>query len=391
MTITQTTPRAKLTPTPILSAPEESTTSPTASATPEPILNAPSGNQTGPATMVGAAPGGVSSPGHQTPPPARSSAEPLAGPRAGATDSRGRTRTDNQWPCAPAQLDPVLLILADALDDLERTRIANENRLRHLTRSAEDKDGEVRGLGLDERVPQVAQLTAIVDDLRKIEHRATLNLNRQMRKHPLGPWVKATKGVGEKQAARLLAAIGDPYIRPEIVREDGTVEPSRPRRVSDLWAYCGLHVLPAGSQQDDGALGPFAASGSKTGDLGHRPTDLQTRSAGVAARPRRRKGQRVNWNTTAKTRAHLIAKSCMKQLEKTCPKDEQTGRAQHIQSCGCSPYRLKYDARRARTAVTRPEWTPGHSHNDALGVAAKEVLKDLWREAKRLSEQQNPA
>ena len=48
-------------------------------------------------------------------------------------------------------------------------------------------------------------------------------------------------------------------------------------------------------------------------------------------------------------------------------------------ACSCSPYRIKYDERRAHTAASRPDWTDGHSHNDALRVASKEILKDLWR------------
>ena len=41
------------------------------------------------------------------------------------------------------------------------------------------------------------------------------------------------------------------------------------------------------------------------------------------------------------------------------------------------------DQRRQRTATTHPEWTPGHSLNDAMRVASKRLLRDLWREARR--------
>lgn len=80
----------------------------------------------------------------------------------------------------------------------------------------------------------------------------------------------------------------------------------------------------------------------------------------VAAR--RRKGERANWSTTAKTRAYLIAESCIKQAK--------------------SPFRPVYDNRRARTAVTHPDWTLGHSHNDAMRIVAQAILKDLWRAAR---------
>lgn len=277
-------------------------------------------------------------------------------------------------------LDPALALAADVLDDLERVRIANANRLRILTTTEADEDGEQRGFGLDESHPDVARLSAIVDMLGKVEHDATLNLQRHMRRHPLHPWAKSMRGVGDKQVARLLAAIGDPYIRPEIVREDGTVVPSGPRTVSALWAYCGLHVLPAGGPRGSDTHGLSAAGRDRVGgDPGRGEGDTQTTAAGVA--PKRARGQKANWSATAKTKAYLIALSCLKQLVKPC-----TGDA-HTDDCACSPYRVVYDRRRVHTAETHPEWTDGHSHNDALRVSAKAILRDLWREAKRIHDQ----
>jgi hypothetical protein len=65
-------------------------------------------------------------------------------------------------------------------------------------------------------------------------------------------------------------------------------------------------------------------------------------------------------------RAHLCAESCIKQRH--------------------SPYRTVYDDRRVHTALTHPEWTDGHSHNDGLRIVAKEILKDLWRAARDVHE-----
>lgn len=234
----------------------------------------------------------------------------------------------------------VLVLCADVLDDLERTRVANENRLRQLTRTAVDSDGVERGFGLDESHPDVGRLAGLVTAIAELEHEATLNLRRKMRAHPLGAWIKTQTGIGEKQAARLLAAIGDPYWN--------TLH-DRPRTVSELWAYCGLHVLPAGGEP-------------QICDPGHRRCDAPTGSPGVAAR--RRKGERANWSNTAKMRAILIATSCMKKRS--------------------SPFRADYDDRRAHTAVTHPEWTAKHSHNDALRITAKAILREMWREAKRI-------
>lgn len=320
---------------------------------------------------------------------------------------------DGPEPVPHTLLDPALRLAADILDDLERVRIANENRLRQLTRTGEDADGEERGFGLDESHPDVARLAAMVETLGKVEHDATLNLQRKLRKHPLGPWVKAQRGIGEKQGARLLAAIGDPYWN----SAKGT-----PRTVSALWAYCGLHVLPADQTRIDahvdvvgriqlpaGQVHPAIQAPHAGGDQlgGPNPIHHDTHRPGVGVAAKRRKGVRSNWSGNAKMRAYLVAESCMKQLDKDCrdghtsredqsspavPAQDDAGRdgqgspGTHIipaiSACACSPYRVVYDTRRAHTAVTHPEWTDGHSHNDALRIAAKEILKDLWRAAR---------
>lgn len=225
--------------------------------------------------------------------------------------------------------DPTLHSLATFLDDVEGLRKAGANRLRILTTTEPDEDGVTRGFGLSDDHPVVASLNQMLESLVAIENQNIKELQKVMKKHPLGAWVKDQKGVGEKQAARLLAAIGDPYWRDEVVYEDGTTLPAGPRTVSQLWAYCGLHV------KDGEAV-------------------------------RRRKGQQSNWSTTAKTRAYLVATSCIKQTS--------------------SPYRKIYDDRRAHTAVTNPDWTAGHSHSDALRIVSKEVLKNMWLAAKAIHE-----
>lgn len=274
-------------------------------------------------------------------------------------------------PIPTSLADPTLALAADVLDDLEGVKIANQNRLRALTRDEADVDGEVRGFGLDESHPDVARLAALVTLLERAEHEAVLNLQRVMRRHPLGPWVKAQRGIGDKQAARLLAKIGDPYIN---------LNTGQPRTVSALWAYCGLHVLPSGHDGPDAHTQRASGDSTSGGDPGHSALDAQPSSAGVAAR--RQKGQKANWSTDAKTRAWLIVQSCMKQLDAACKTD--TGIAEHVESCTCSPYRVAIDERRAHTAITHPEWTPGHSLNDAMRIASKRLLRDLWREARRI-------
>ncbi len=81
-------------------------------------------------------------------------------------------------------------------------------------------------------------------------------------------------------------------------------------------------------------------------------------------------------------RVYLIAESCMKQRT--------------------SPYRATYDARKAHTegkahavdcvrcgpagkpALPGSPWSDGHRHADALRITSKTILRDLWREARRI-------
>lgn len=140
-----------------------------------------------------------------------------------------------------------LLVLADVLDDLEKARIAAVGRVRAMT---DDK-----GLSL---YVDGGRLASLVERVELLESDCERQLRHTMRSHPLGPWVATTIGVGEKQAARLLAAIGDPADRPNVAK---------------LWQYCGH---------------------------------------GDPARSHCRKGRPVEHSPLAKMRVHLIAESCIK-------------------------------------------------------------------------------
>jgi ribosomal protein L37E len=224
---------------------------------------------------------------------------------------------------------PLLTIYADLLDDLERSRIATENRLRAVR--------DVKGLAGS---PEEERLDAIAMGLAVAERQATNELRKAVKAHPLGPWVGAQMGVGVKQAGRLLGVLGDPAHRFD--PETGEVVP---RTVSQLWSYCGY---------------------------------------GDASRQRRRRGEKANWNADLKTRAYLIAESCIKQVGKG------------------SPYRAVYDEARAKYADAvhaeecrrcgpsgspAPAGSPlsdGHKHARALRAVAKTFLRDLWEEARRV-------
>lgn len=232
-------------------------------------------------------------------------------------------------PDPPALADPLLALLADALDDMERTRIAQENRLRQLTRKGEDKDGGVRGFGLDEGAPEVRRLVDVVAGLKQLENEASGALKQQLRRHPLAKWVKSQKGVGDQQAARLLAAVRDPYWNDLH---------GRPRTVSELWAFCGL------------------VPGQK-----------------------RRRGQRSNWSNAAKMRSWNIATSMLKagNREVYDKRKFTTQDRLHVEPCvRCGPS--------GNPAQPGTPWSAGHRHADALRLMSKGLLKELWREAKAL-------
>jgi hypothetical protein len=366
-----------------------------------------------------------------TPQPTTVLANPIDRSSVGAQDSGDHRRVDTHsssvaapTPPAPAKspsdpsvrapvlADPLLALAADVLDDLERVRIANENRLRQLTRDETDKDGQERGFGLTTDHPDVARLAALVEALAKAEHDATLNLQRMVRRHPLGPWIKQAKGVGEKQAARLLAAIGDPYWNDLH---------NRPRLVSELWAFCGysVHKLPVGHVTPDtqrlragGAPTPAHQSRCDThvrivggnphpanqesydthvclvgGALaGSNPDHLRVDShmtyVGVAVT--RQRGMKANWSPTAKMRAFLIAESIVKAggpyREVYDHAREKYADAIHAVECKrCGPA--------GKPAPTGSPISAGHQHARALRLVAKTVLKDLWREAKRIHEE----
>lgn len=279
--------------------------------------------------------------------------------RAGSSSRRGPVK-EGAMPIALASVlaDPRLALAAEVLDDIEKVKNANLNRLRTLTLPLDtvDKDGVGRGWGLSLDDPLVGRITASVEALVVAEARAEDDLKWLLRSHPLAAWIARQKGVGPKQAPRLLAAIGDPY---------WNTKHNRPRTVSELWAYCGW----------------------KPGQ-------------------RRQRNVRSNWSSTAKMRSWLIAEKCMVQLRAPCSRPEGQDWAEHVDGCRCSPYRIEYDrVRKTKEGSLHPAdcvrcgpsgkpapagspRSPGHVHAMALRKVAKDVLRDLWREAKRIHEGQ---
>lgn len=259
----------------------------------------------------------------------------------------------------PAPEDDLLLIYADTLSDLEETRIRTANRLRALTTAPMvGEKGGVFGKGFPADAPEAVQLAALASDLAAIEHAAELQLARVIRKHPLGGWVKNTRGVGEKTGARLIATIGNPL---GYWTRDGEWVP---RTVSMLWAYAGYHVI-------DGRA------------------------------PVRRRGEKANWNPDVKKRAWLCAEGAIKAGVRKL--DDDTDGYDPANRVALSPLGAVYlDARAKHLNATHrhecarcgPKGSPApkgsplsgaHQKARAERLVAKEILCDLWRYANDLS------
>ena len=212
--------------------------------------------------------------------------------------------------------DALLGLAAETLSDIERIRVATENRLRAMRDDHDVAD-----------TPEYQRAEAILEALAAAEHQAARDLGRQLRQHPLGPWVKRTVGIGEKQGARLIAAIGDPYWN--------TLE-DRPRRgPAELWAFCGY----------------------KPGQ-------------------KRQKGVRSNWNSEAKMRAHLCAEAAIKAGVRKGEGCDDTGGYDFAHRHGITPYGAVY--LKARASWADHDKTDGHKHNHALRCVAKRILRDLF-------------
>jgi hypothetical protein len=249
----------------------------------------------------------------------------------------------------PILADPTLSMCADVVDDLEKVKIANQNRLRTLT-----MDGD-HGQGMTLDNPDVKRLADIVAALDAAEHQAVLNLQRVMRAHPLGEFVKNSKGIGEKQAARLLASIQDPYWNDLH---------NRPRKLRELYRFCGMDVVGTSVQ---------ATADSHT-------------SGGAGVAPSKQRGERVHWSPDARMRLWLIASKCV-MVGHGGPYravyDEgriKYADAVHAQECKrCGP--------KGKPAEAGSPLSAGHQNARAIRLIAKAILRDLWTESKRIHEE----
>lgn len=249
---------------------------------------------------------------------------------------------------APARAFPyrTLASLGRTLDELERARKKVEQRI-----GAGQRAGDAPWKYEHET------LTALVE----AEHYAELDLRRLVRGHPLWTgFAKNIPGVGENLFGRLLAEIGDPiygshghWRKDTLIAADGSERADRTwvvdevyeRTVSQLWAYCNF---------DPGRMRPRAGA-----------TQAEVLACGS-------------------TRAHTAAMKIAFQFWHTVGGNTLP----HGAIARRSPYRDLIEAKKA-TYLARgeeylgPDLRPGRAHMAACRYAAKEFLKDLWREGRR--------
>lgn len=243
----------------------------------------------------------------------------------------------NVRPVEPSHADLTLRLLADVLDDLESVRIANQNRLRTLTTSP-----KVHGLGLDPEAPEALRLAGLVDGLTQLEKQAEKDLARGLKAHPLGSAAKAMPGVGDKQGARLLAAIGNPYIH-------GAT--GLPRAVGSLWSYAG-HGDASRKRHKGMSQAELFALGSPEAKMRTYLVATSVWKSGV------RDGQPTN---------DLVAVGYGR-------KSSTEGRTHAVECRRCGPS--------GKPAEAGSPWSDAHRHADALRVLGKEVLRRLWLAAR---------
>jgi len=231
-------------------------------------------------------------------------------------------------PYLDAQRD--LLFYAEALNDIESVRMAQDNRIRSLLAET----------GSDVVPVEYQAIRAHLDDTEKGLIKA---LEKAMKRHPLGSFVASTPGVGFKQAARFLAAVDDPCWN--------GAEGRMRRDHSELWKYLGL-----------------------------------------APGQRKKRGERAAWNHEGKMRSFLIAESCIKVTgnhrggignAKRSPYRDvyETSKARlddavHNELCvRCGPS--------GKPALAGSLLSDGHKHARALRKVQKAFIKDVFNERKK--------
>lgn len=169
--------------------------------------------------------------------------------------------------------------------------------------------------------------------LEETEHNLELTIKRLWRKHPLAPWAKGIKGLGELSMAKLISELrGNPLIAyPRPWAEDGKTVvalPPQRRTLAQLWAYCGV------------------------GDPRRKRKEAKTRDTLLSC-----------GNVRIRRELYLIS--------------------DHFIKARTPVYRDIYDERKALYERDR-DWKQGHKDAAARRVMVKALLRDMYEECERL-------
>jgi hypothetical protein len=253
------------------------------------------------------------------------------------TQSRPRETEPPEPPISTEDSLSMLRLAAANIDDIQRVRIATNNRIGALLRSGN-------------HVPhaQVEAADFLAEKLAEVEDHAKMMVERAYR-DSVSPgvrqWQEARSGVGAFQLGRLLGVIGHPRTQvPKAYQDNPTFDdtqyssrknPKRilvtfepmPRSVDQLCAYCGL------------------------GD----PAMKHTK--GMSAELALRCG-----NPSAKTLVFRIMRQCRI-------------------SAPNGYYTEMMNRNKNHYGITRPDWSPGHNDQAAIRRTAKGLLADLHEAA----------
>lgn len=237
-----------------------------------------------------------------------------------------------------------LTMAAARLDDAEAYREAITEQLRSflgLTGYEVEKGLSAKALAetvsQNGAAPEAKALAQQLELHMEIERIATLELRHAMRVHPLHEWVLSVRGIGEKAVGRLLGAVGDPT-----KRVDPETEEVYPRTLSQFRSYCGY---------------------------------------GDAQAQRRRCGFKLNYNQRAKVAVWNIAEAAYRQgdyREVYVAAREKYADAVHTDHC-------PQCGKKGQPAEPGSDLRDGHKHARAHRAVAKAFLKDLWLQAREVS------
>lgn len=322
---------------------------------------------------------------------------------------------------------------------------AQDHRIRLFNRLGLKADGTPTKAGTAVDLDSFGHIVDPVLASEKHIKRMLRNTYRRVAPPGVIAWQESTFGIGEHLLARLLGALGHPRIAtPYHWEGEGSArtlvaDEVFERTVRQLWTYCG-HGAALRRRKGMTAEEAFALGSPLCKMLTHLLAEasikcrvepnLRATANGGSADPTLSPDQPIpeanaSWHSAARDLSSHPSIADASAMRAAAGGDHVADRSicdsisdedsadRHLSpypstldaNASCSPagkgsfadqsiykptasvsaadrrYRLLYEQRRAHTATTHPEWTAGHSHNDALRIVGKQLLADLWEAA----------